>query len=73
MKDPKPDVGAKAVDGDAPNKLPLDDEVAALANDPNPREPSAVETAPKALIGLEKNSARFRRIRTTGRGKSRSC
>lgn len=54
MKDPKPDVGAKAVDGDAPNKLPLDDEVAALANDPNPREPSAVETAPKALIGLAK-------------------
>lgn len=54
MKDPKPDVGAKAVDGDAPNKLPLDDEVAALADDPNPREPSAVETAPKALIGLAK-------------------
>lgn len=47
-------MGAKAVDDDAPNKLLLDDEVAVLANDPNPREPTAVGTAPKALIGLAK-------------------
>lgn len=55
MKAPNTDVGANAVDDDAPNKPPLDDEVAALAKDPNPKEPSTVGTAPKVLIGLAKS------------------
>ena len=53
MKVPNTDLGAKAVDDDVPNKLPLDDVFEVIPKDPNPMTLSALDTNPKALVGLE--------------------
>ena len=52
-KVPKKDLGAKVVDKDVPKMLLFDVMLEAVPNDPNPRTLPALETAPKALVGLK--------------------